>query len=451
MKSGVAKVLHRAHGLCLLEHVVRAVRGAGATSVAVVVGHQADLVQAAFSGRDLAFVRQDPPLGTGHAVQVARAVFADRPEAIVLVVNGDLPLLRAETVNKLLSAHREAGTAATVLTAQLADPGAYGRVVRDGRGLVEAIVEAKDASPAELAIREINAGVYAFAATPLLEALDQLLPQNAQGEYYLTDVIGILVGRGLGVGAIAADEPEEVSGVNTLGELATASAVLARRKVNELLSAGVVIEDPESTHIQLDVVVEPDAVIRPFTFLEGRTVVRTGARVGPFVRVVDSEVGPGAQVLDHCFLSQCRVEDGAAVGPFAHIRPESVVGPGARVGNFVELKKTHLGAGSKANHLAYLGDATIGPKVNIGAGTITCNYDGTTKSPTYIEAGAFVGSNSTLVAPVRVGEGAYVAAGSAITEDVPADSLSLGRARQIVKEGWARKRRETSKKHGVQK
>jgi bifunctional UDP-N-acetylglucosamine pyrophosphorylase/glucosamine-1-phosphate N-acetyltransferase len=192
-------------------------------------------------------------------------------------------------------------------------------------------------------------------------------------------------------------------------------------------------------------------VIRPFTLLEGRTVVRSGARVGPFARLVDSDVGPGAQILDHCFLSQCRIEENAAVGPFAHIRPESVVGPGARVGNFVELKKTHLGAGAKANHLAYLGDATIGPKVNIGAGTITCNYDGTTKSPTHIEAGAFIGSNSTLVAPVRVGEGAYVAAGSAITEDVPADSLSLGRARQVVKEGWARQRRETLKKQGVHK
>jgi len=442
MRSATAKVLHRALGLPLLEHVVRAVTGAGADPVTVVVGHQAEAVEAAFSGRGLAFVRQDPPLGTGHAAQTAREVFARHADRTLLIVNGDLPLLRQETLADLLATHHAEGASATLLTVLLDDPGSYGRVVRDAEGRVRSIVEARDASPEQKTIREINAGVYAFAVEPLLGALDRLRPQNAQGEYYLTDVIGLLVAEGQAVGAKTAADPQEATGVNTMAELAEAGLFLRRRRVAALMAAGAVIENPATTHIHLDAVVEPDALIRPFTFLEGRTIVRSGATVGPFVRLVDTEVGPGAQVLDHCFLHECRVEEKATVGPFAHIRPESVIGPGAKVGNFVELKKTHLGAGAKAPHLSYLGDATIGPKVNVGAGTITCNYDGAAKHPTWIEAGAFIGSNSTLVAPVRVGEGAYVAAGSAITEDVPADSLTLGRARQVVKEGWARRRRE---------
>jgi bifunctional UDP-N-acetylglucosamine pyrophosphorylase/glucosamine-1-phosphate N-acetyltransferase len=232
-------------------------------------------------------------------------------------------------------------------------------------------------------------------------------------------------------------DPAEALGVNSVAELADVARILRRRRVETAMAAGASIEDPASTHIGLDATVEPDAVVRPYTFLEGRTVVRSGAVVGPFVRLVDAEIGPGAQVLDHCVLRECVVEAGAAIGPVAHVRPDSRVGKGAKVGNFVELKKTSLGDGSKAPHLSYIGDATVGPGVNIGAGTITCNYDGTHKHPTHIEAGAFIGSDTTLVAPVTVGEGAYVAAGSAITEDVPAGALALGRARQVVKAGWA--------------
>jgi bifunctional UDP-N-acetylglucosamine pyrophosphorylase/glucosamine-1-phosphate N-acetyltransferase len=437
MKSGRAKVLHPVLGVPLLEHVLRTAAAAGASPVAVVVGHQAEAVEAAFHGRGLVFVRQEPPLGTGHAVQVAREVFAAHPDRTLLVVNGDVPLLRPETLERLLATHRERKAAATLLSVVLDDAGAYGRVVRDGDGGVEAIVEAKDATGAVRDVREINAGLYAFEVPPLLEVLGRLQPQNAQGEYYLTDVVGLLRAAGHRVAALAADDPVEGLGVNSISELAEATRTLRARRTESLMAAGVGIEDPESTHVGLDVVVEADAVLRPYTILEGRTVVRAGASVGPFARLVDTEVGEGAQVLDHCLLRSCVVGREAAVGPFAHIRPDSRIGIKAKVGNFVELKKTTLGDGSKAPHLSYIGDATVGSGVNIGAGTITCNYDGQQKYPTRIEAGAFIGSDTTLVAPITVGEGAYIGAGSAITEDVPAGALALGRARQVIKRGWA--------------
>jgi bifunctional UDP-N-acetylglucosamine pyrophosphorylase/glucosamine-1-phosphate N-acetyltransferase len=396
-------------------------------------------VRAAFAGRG-AFVVQDPPLGTGHAVQAAREHVAALPDRTLLVVNGDVPLLRSATLTALLEAHWRDRADATLVSADVADPGSYGRVVRDGDA-VRRIVEARDASADELRLGEINAGIYAFEVRPLLGVLERLRPQNAQGEYYLTDAVGLLAAAGARVGCVRAEDAQEILGVNTFAELAGVSDLLRRRILDALMTAGVRIEDPASTHVGPDSRVEPDAVIRPFTFLEGRTVVRAGARIGPFARVVDSEVGAGAHVLDHCLLLESVVEDGASVGPFAHLRPASHVGPRAKVGNFVELKKTHLGEGAKAPHLSYLGDATIGPRVNVGAGTITCNYDGTAKHPTRIEADAFIGSDTTLVAPLTVGEGAYVAAGSAITADVPAGALALGRARQVVKEGWAERRR----------
>ena len=405
----------------------------------VVVGHGAAQVESGLAGWDLRFIRQDPPLGTGHAVRTARAVHP--VPGPLLVLNGDLPLLRGDTLAGLLAAHREGGTAATLLTALLDDGGPYGRVVRDGRGGVTQIVEACDASREERSIREINVGAYVFETAPLDAALARLEAHNAQGEYYLTDTVAHLQAAGQSVAACAAADPEEALGVNTLADLADASRRLRERRLAELMRSGVRVEDPSSTHVDADAVVEPDAVVRPFTLIEGRSIVRSGASVGPFARLVDVEVGRGAQVLDHCLLRDSVVEEGASIGPFSHLRQESRIGPRARIGNFVELKKTHLGAGSKAQHLSYLGDATVGEGVNIGAGTITCNYDGVQKHPTRIEAGAFVGSDATLVAPVVVGEGAYVAAGSTITEDVPKDALALGRARQVTKPGWAARRR----------
>jgi bifunctional UDP-N-acetylglucosamine pyrophosphorylase/glucosamine-1-phosphate N-acetyltransferase len=439
LKSARAKVLHPVLGVPLLEHVLRAVRGAGAAPVTVVVGHQAEVVEQAFAGRDLRFVRQDPPLGTGHAVQSAREAFGSR-DGTLLVVNGDLPLLRPETLLALLAAHRAHRPAATLLTVSLPEPGAYGRVLRDETGGVRAIIEAKDAGPDDLRVCEINAGIYAFEISPLLQVLDGLQPQNAQGEYYLTDVVGLLRAAGHAVGALCAADATEALGVNTQAELSQATLLLRRRALEALMAAGVSVEDPDSTIVGLDVVVEPDAEIRAHTVLEGRTIVRAGAVVGPFARLADAEIGAEARILDHCLLRECVVEAGASVGPFAHIRPESRVGPRAKVGNFVELKKTMVGAGSKVPHLSYVGDATLGEKVNVGAGTITCNYDGVNKHPTRIEDGAFIGSDTTLVAPLTVGAGAYIAAGSTITTDVPAGALGLGRARQTNKAGWVAER-----------
>jgi bifunctional UDP-N-acetylglucosamine pyrophosphorylase/glucosamine-1-phosphate N-acetyltransferase len=446
MKSAHAKVLHTALGAPLLEHVLRAVAAAGASPISVVVGHQAERVEAAFAGRGLSFVRQDPPLGTGHAVQTARDVFARAAARTLLVVNGDTPLLRQETLGRLLDAHHRSGAAATVLTVSLPEPGAYGRILRDDAGGLRAIIEAKDATEQVRAVREINGGIYAFSVPALLEVLGDLKPQNAQGEYYLTDVIALLRGRGHAAAAFCAEDASEALGVNTLAELAEVSGLLRVRRLHALMRAGAIVEDPASTTVGLDVTVEPDAVLRPFTLLEGRTTVRSGATIGPFARLVDAEIGPGALILDHCLLRECVVEEGASVGPFAHIRPESRIGVGARVGNFVELKKTHLGEGAKAPHLSYIGDATVGARANIGAGTITCNYDGANKHPTRIGASAFIGSNSTLVAPVVVGEGSYVGAGSAITEDVPPGALALGRSRQVVKPGWVEKQAPRKRK-----
>ena len=442
MKSARAKVLHPLLGVPLLDHVVRAVRSVGVDPITVVVGHQAEAVEAAMAGRGLAFARQDPPLGTGHAVQAAREHLAVHPTRTTLVVNGDVPMLRGETLAALLDVHHAGRAAATILTVVLDDPAEYGRIVRERDGSVRAIVENKDASAEEKRIREINAGIYAFETRPLLEALAQLRPQNAQGEYYVTDVIGLLRGAGHRVDAMAAPDSQEALGVNSHSELAAAARILRERRCETLMAAGVGIEDPDTTVVGPDVEVEADALLRPFTVLEGRTRIAAGAVVGPFVRVVDSQIGVGAQILDHCLLRECVVEEGASVGPFAHVRPESRIGAKAKVGNFVELKKTYLGDGSKAPHLSYIGDATVGPGVNIGAGTITCNYDGTHKHPTRIEAGVFVGSDTTLVAPLTIGEGAYIAAGSAITEDVPPGALALGRARQVIKKGWVEARRQ---------
>jgi bifunctional UDP-N-acetylglucosamine pyrophosphorylase/glucosamine-1-phosphate N-acetyltransferase len=442
-RSAQPKALLPLLGLPLVEHALRSLAGVEPAGVVVVVGHGAEAVEQALGGRTgLSLVRQEPPLGTGDAVRTARAAHPELADRTQLVVNGDLPLLRGETLARLVAAHREKEAAATLLTAVVPDGGPYGRILRDERGDVARIVEAGDASPDERRIGEINAGAYVFDGKALGEALERLEARNAQGEYYLTDVVAHLRAAGRGVIALAAADAEEVLGVNTLEELADVTRRLRERRLKALMDAGVRIEDPQTTHVGLEAVLEPDAVVRPFTFIEGRSLIRSGATVGPFARLLDVELGRGAQVLDHCLLRECSVEEGASVGPFTHVRPQSRIGAGARVGNFVELKKTALGSGAKAQHLSYLGDATVGAGANIGAGTITCNYDGVAKHETRIEAGAFVGSDTTLVAPVVVGEGAYIAAGSTITEDVPKEALALGRARQVTKQGWVARRRE---------
>jgi len=441
MKSAEPKVLHRAGGFSLIEHVLRAASSLNAGTTVVVVGHMADRVQEALPKQlGLRFALQQPQLGTGHALLQAESHLAGASGTVVLL-SGDVPLLRPATLEALVATHERSGAAATVLTARVEGPQEYGRIVRqDGR--ITAIVEHKDATPAEREIDEINSGIYAFALAPLFEALRSIGSANAQGEYYLPDLVRIYRERGLKVDTVRLEDSREILGVNSRRELADVAAILKTRKNEELMASGVTIVDPASAWIGPDVEIGPDTVIHPNVHLEGRTRVGSGCHIHASVRIVDSTIEDRAVINNFCVIRESHVGAGAQIGPFAHIRPQSDVGEGAHVGNFTELKKTTLGKGSKANHLSYLGDATIGEKVNIGAGTITCNYDGTHKHPTIIEDGAFIGSDSQLVAPVRVGKGAYIAAGSSIVEDVPAGALGIARGKQINKDGWVGKKKK---------
>ena len=441
MKSALPKMLHLAAGLPLIEHVLRAADSLTPASIIVVVGYHADQLKATIRKRlGLAFALQEPQLGTGHALLQAEPLLRDA-RGTLLLLSGDVPLLRAETVAALVRKHEECSAAATVLTAVVPSPEGYGRIVRSGEQIA-AIVEHKDASPAEREIREINSGVYAFDIAPLFPALREIGASNAQGEYYLPDLVKIYRSRGLTVETVRLEDPQEILGVNSRKELADVAAILKTTKNEALMAAGVTIVDPATAFIGPDVTIGADTTIEPGVYLEGTTRIGSRCRINSGVRIVNSSVDDDAVVNNFCVIIDSHISKGAQVGPFAHLRPHSTVGEDARVGNFVELKKTVLGRGSKANHLSYLGDATIGEKVNIGAGTITCNYDGTAKYPTVIEDGAFIGSDSQLIAPVRIGKRAYVAAGSSITEDVPADSLAIARGKQVNKEGWARKTRK---------
>jgi bifunctional UDP-N-acetylglucosamine pyrophosphorylase/glucosamine-1-phosphate N-acetyltransferase len=445
MKSGLPKVLHRAAGLPLIDHVLRAAARLKPASVVVVVGHQAESLKAFLSKRlGLCFALQEPQLGTGHALLQAEPALAEARGTVILL-SGDVPLLRAETLELLRDVHESCGAAATVLTAVIDDPHGYGRVVRE-KGAIAAIVEHKDASAAEREIREINSGIYAFDLAPLFDALRGLGSSNAQGEYYLPDLVKIYRSRGLTVETVVLEDPREILGVNSRKELAEVAALLTTAKNDALMAAGVTIVDPATTYIGPDVTVGPDTVIHPGAYLEGSTRVGARCEIHSGVRIVDSTIDDDVLINNFCVISESHVSSGARVGPFAHIRPQSDVGEQAHVGNFVELKKTTLGRGAKANHLAYLGDATIGERVNVGAGTITCNYDGVRKHPTVIEDEAFIGSDTQLIAPVRVGKGAYVAAGSSVTDDVPAGALAIARGKQVNKEGWVarNKKKRTS-------
>jgi bifunctional UDP-N-acetylglucosamine pyrophosphorylase/glucosamine-1-phosphate N-acetyltransferase len=438
MKSALPKVLHRANGLALLDHVVRLTDPLTPVSIVAVIGHQTELVRGHLADRvDVKFAVQEPQLGTGHALLQAEPFLA-KQHGTVLLLSGDVPLIRTATLQALLDRHHDRGAAATVLTAKIDQPDGYGRIVRTD-GAITAIVEHKDASPEVRAIDEINSGIYAFDLDLLFPALRQIGAENAQGEYYLPDLVRIFRGKGKIVETVCLSDPWEILGVNSRKELAQVAAVLRHRKNEELMAAGVTIEDPATTWVHPDVVVGADTILHPGVYLEGTTRVGSGCEIHAGVRIVNSVLGDGVVVLNFCVIRESQIESGAHVGPFAQIRPDSHVGEGAHIGNFVELKKTRLGKGSKANHLAYLGDATIGERVNIGAGTITCNYDGVNKNPTIIEDGAFIGSDSQLIAPVTIGKGAYVAAGSSITEDVPPESLAIARGRQINKPGWKSK------------
>ena len=440
MKSAVPKVLHPAGGLPLIEHVLRAADALKPATTVLVVGHLAAQVQEALSKRPgLRFALQEPQLGTGHALLQAEPHLAGATGTVVLL-SGDVPLLRAETLADLVQRHESAGAAATVLTARVSGPHEYGRIVREN-GRIAAIVEHKDATPAQRAIDEVNSGIYAFALEPLFDALRSIGSANAQGEYYLPDLVGIYRARGKVVETVMLDDPRQILGVNSRRELADVSAILKTTKNDALMASGVSLVDPATAYIGPDVEIGPDTMVHPNVYLEGNTRIGANCQIHAGVRIIDSTIDDGAIINNYCVIRESHVRSGAELGPFAHLRPLSDVGEKAKVGNFTELKKTSLGKGSKAPHLSYLGDAVIGEKVNVGAGTITCNYDGTHKHQTVIEDGAFIGSDSQLVAPVRIGKGAYIAAGSSIVDDVPAGALGIARGKQTNKPGWVEKKK----------
>jgi bifunctional UDP-N-acetylglucosamine pyrophosphorylase/glucosamine-1-phosphate N-acetyltransferase len=441
MKSRLPKVLHAAAGLPLIERVLRTVDCVSPRSVVIVVGYQADCVQAVLKSRPgLRFAMQEPQLGTGHALLQAESALAGAEGTLVLV-SGDVPLLTPGTLRALVHRHERARAAATVLTAVVDDPEGYGRIVRvDGR--VEAVVEHKDASEEQRRIREINSGTYAFDLAPLFGALRDIGSANAQGEYYLPDLVKIYRGRGLAVEGVTVEDPREIMGVNSRKELAQVADLLKTTRNDELMASGVTLVDPATAYIGADVTIGPDTIIHPNVQLEGSTRIGTGCEIQSGVRIVNSTLDDGVFINNFCLIVDSTIRRGARLGPFTHIRPESNIGEDAHIGNFVELKKTTFGKGSKANHLAYLGDATVGEQVNVGAGTITCNYDGTAKHRTIIDDGAFIGSDSQLIAPVRIGGGAYVAAGSSITDDVPPGSLAIARGKQVNKQGWVDRKKK---------
>lgn len=445
MKSQLPKVLHRISGLTIIERVIRTAAALRPSSITLVVGHGADEVKKSLAKRTrLQFVTQEQQLGTGHALLQSRALLEGKAGTVVLL-SGDAPLLAVDSLKALLATHTETAAAATVITANMTRPFGYGRIVRSN-GKIAKIVEERDTTAAHKAITEINSGIYAFDLVPLFAALDSIGTANKQGEYYLPDLVAIFRKQKRAVATWTVQRADEIRGINSRTELAEVSTMVRQQKNEELMAAGVTLIDPATTYIDADVVVGPDTVIYPCVFLEGSTKVGAACEIHSGARIVNSTIGDRVCVRNHTVVTDSTIDAGAFLGPFAHVRPGSRVGEDAHVGNFVELKKTAMGRGAKANHLAYLGDATVGPKANVGAGTITCNYDGEKKHQTTIGANVFVGSNSTLIAPVTLADGSYVAAGSAVTADVPAGALAIGRSRQENKEGWVSRRKDAAKK-----
>ena len=439
MKSKMAKVLHKAGGRTLVEHVIAAAQGvAPADRVFVVVGHQAEAVEAVAKAAGAGSIHQEEQRGTGHAVMCGRDQLASLG-GLLLILNGDCPMIRVETLEALIRLYRETGSGAAIITTDLDDPTGYGRIIRRANGDVEAIVEHKAATPEERKVREINVGFYCFDAGAFWKHVGEVRPDNPAREYYLTDMIAILLKAGHRITALKADDSSEMLGINNRVELAAVDRILRDRKARQLMLDGVTIEKPETVTIDAEVTIGNDTIIGPFAQITGRTTIGANCRIGASSLIDNSTLADDVDVFPFTSISGCTLDTKAQVGPYARLRMGAHLCEGAHVGNFVELKKTNLGAGSKSMHLAYLGDSQIGSKVNIGAGTITCNYDGRTKHQTKIGDGAFVGSNSTLVAPLEVGDDSYIGAGSTITHKVPEKALAIGRSRQVNKEGWVKK------------
>jgi bifunctional UDP-N-acetylglucosamine pyrophosphorylase/glucosamine-1-phosphate N-acetyltransferase len=446
LKSKHPKVLHEVGGKTLLAHVIAAAtKVVPASDVFAIIGHEADRVRSAVAASSIGFVLQQEQRGTGHALMVAREALA--PYDRVIVLYGDAPLITSQTIERLRDFHLSKKAAMTILTARLENPAGYGRIVRKKAtgDDVKAIVEQKNLTAAQQKIHEVNSGFYAFEAKPLFGHIDKLSAGNHHGEFYLTDMAAILTQAKQRVVAVQARDAHEVLGGNTRAELSEIDQYMRMAKCRQLMDQGVTILYPETCVIDSDVEVGPDTVIEPSVQLRGSTRVGSDTRIGSYSVILSCEIGDEVLVQTGCVLEHSVIRARASLGPYSHLRPGCEVCEDAHIGNFVELKKTRVGKGSKANHLTYLGDTEVGEKVNVGAGTITCNYDGVSKHKTIIEDGVFVGSDSILIAPVRIGKGAYVAAATTVTEDVPPDSLALGRARQIVKEGWAKAKREKAK------
>lgn len=443
LKSRIPKVLHEVGGSPLLEHVIRAAtRVVPARDVYAIIGFEAERVRAAVAHTGVNFVLQAEQRGTGHALMVAREALSGYDQVIVL--SGDAPMISVSTIEGLRDFHLKQRAAMTLLSAELENPTGYGRVLHRKPGSPEVweIVEEKAASTEEKKIREINSGFYAFDVKALFENIEKLSTDNPHAEYYLTDMAEVLRKIGNRVVAWPTPTPNEVLGGNTRAELADIDQQMRMAKCRQLMADGVTIFYPATCVIDADVEIALDSVIEPYVQLLGKTKIGSGCRIRSYCVIRDSEIGENVMVRPGCVMEKAKIGSGAMIGPYSHLRPESEIAEGAHVGNFVETKKIKLGKGSKANHLTYLGDSEIGSGVNIGAGTITCNYDGVHKHKTVIEDEVFIGSDSTLVAPLRIGKGAYVGAASCITDDVPEDSLAVGRGRQVVKEGWARQKRE---------
>ena len=439
LKSSLAKVLHEAGGRSLIESVARACLPLKAKKIIAIVGHQGEQVTAAIEPFGVESVLQQPQNGTGHAMLVAKRAIGNAK--IVVVLPGDAPLVRTETLKALIAAHRSGNAAATILSAVVSDPSGYGRILRKSENSVAAIVEESQLAAEQRELNEINSSIYCFSADKLWPALAQVKPENKHREIYLTDAIAVLASRGETVLAQVAPDAREVLGCNTRADLAEVDRIFRERKREELMNAGVTIQLPETVLVGPDVSTGEDSLLEPCVQLLGKTKIgaRCTIRTGSVLN--NAILGDGVMVEPHTVITDSRLDDNVIIGPFARLRPGVHLKKGTKVGNFVEMKKSVIGDGSKVPHLSYIGDTRVGSHSNIGAGTITCNYDGVHKHPTTIGNRVFVGSDSVLVAPVRIGDGAYVAAGSAITENVPPNALALGRSRQTVKPGWAAKKR----------
>ena len=439
MKSATIKILHRAAGRPIIDYVLDVAGELSTRPPIMVVGHQRETVQQAVGDR-ARYAVQEQQKGTGHAVlQAATLAHAAGP---ILILSGDVPLTRPETLRRLLAEHERSQNALTLLTMNLSQPASYGRIVRDAHGEVERIVESKDATDDEKQINEVNAGIYVFNGEHLFRNLRSLSTNNAQGEYYLTDLLGMLRRAGERVGAVVADDPIEALGVNSRADLASVEGEIQRRVVLKLMSDGVTFRNPATVVIDSTVTIGNDTVVYPFVTIEGATTIGSRCVIEPGVHLINVTAGDDVHLKTGTVAEDTFIGNDASIGPYAHLRPGSRLGRHVKVGNFVETKKAVFGDGAKASHLSYIGDAEVGANVNIGAGTITCNYDGVNKHKTVIEDGVFIGSDTQLVAPIHIGKGAYVGAGSTITKDVPPDALALSRTPQRIIEGWAARKRK---------